>query len=302
MMNRRHATCLVLLGLAAVPSTARADDRRDVEIAMEEFQLAVVHAREDGNRASGRFRAPADDCRAVIARGDAAGIAPSDVMPGARGEKYVWKRAGAICDDYGRWKLLVEAAGAINEVVQAKYTAQAVDPGDVSAAWIAGYRGFGEKCIAQVDALIAAGAPADVALPINGESMTLTAGKAAHCQWFLDWADRFAAESAAAEAAQRAAREARLAEATARWKKAGLTGDRLRLFVEHDGDAWYVPSRGCTEETRPGSLKKARVLYRWLSSGDWSHTLVRYEWKGGKLVRTSEHYFDTRGKASAGCR
>jgi hypothetical protein len=236
-----------------------------------------------------------------VARGYAAGLAAGDLVDGGAG-KFLWKNAGAICAEYGQWKLMVEAAAAIKDVYQLKFVVQSIEPGSVTPAWIEGYRTYGSTCIAKVDALIAAGAPADVAYPINGETQTLTAGKAAHCQVLIDWADGFAAASAKQEAAEEAARAARVAEATARWKKAGLSGERLAKFVEHDGDAWYVPARGCTEETRPAALKKARVLYRWLSSGDWSHTLVRYEWKGPKLARVSEHYFDTRGRASAGCR
>lgn len=304
MSITRITSSFVLVACLAVGATsAHADDdaRRAVTSELVDFQLAVKYGKEDGDRASGRFRATVADCKAVIARGDAAGFAPGDLVDGGAG-KLLWKHAGALCDEYGRYRLMVEAAGAITAVYQMKYTIQAIEPGSVTQEWIDGYGGFGKTCIDKVDALIAAGAPADVALPINGELSTLTAGKAAHCQLLVDWAARFTAESNAQKAADEAARAARVAEATTRWKKAGLSGDRLRTFVEYDGDAWYVPSRGCTEETRPAALKKAKVLYRWLSSGDWSHTLVRYEWRGQSLARTSEHYFDTRGKASAGCR
>jgi hypothetical protein len=306
MPNALARWILVLASGVSVAAPVAADELEDVSAVafrLRGYQRAIRSAKVSASDATDDFKDEVDSCRAAIARGNQLGLKPTDTIDGDDDVTVLWKNAGKICDEYQYWQRLAAAADVLQRAHSASTLPFALEPGDVDKNWIDGTRSNGIECQKQVDTLVASGAPADVPFNMMGEVQTLSAGRDKYCGALIRWADKFGADTATFEAAA-AAEAAAIYEASRRkWSAAKMTGDRLKTFIEFDGDAWFVGRRGgCQELVAPGQLKKAKVLFRWLSGGDWSHTLVRYQFRGDQLASTSERTYDSRGQASAGCR
>jgi hypothetical protein len=82
---------------------------------------------------------------------------------------------------------------------------------------------------------------------------------------------------------------------------AGITGDRLSWFVYYGPgiEVWYLP--GCKGETSLAKIKKAPVLFQWLTGND-GITIRRFQFKGDKLVSQTDKQYLTEAGAYTGCR
>lgn len=290
-------TRIVVALLLVLAGPAFADEREEVEDGLLEFELAVKYGKEEGERALGRFREEPAACHALVERGVRAGIQPTDTVQGAS-DRYLFKRAAERCAEYATWKQLVTAADVIIQIRGAHQTAHAIDPGDVKQEWVTGMRKIGEECLAKIDAMTKAGLRTDLVVQVNQDPLTIPAAADKWCGDLVRWSDKFLELTKVEDAKKAAALE----ELKAYWKKLKVGGDKLDLFVGYDGYAWYVNKGGYCTEVSGAQQAKASVLFHRLSDGEWSWTLRRYQFKGNKLVSTSERHFDTRGKASAGCK
>jgi hypothetical protein len=86
------------------------------------------------------------------------------------------------------------------------------------------------------------------------------------------------------------------------FKDAGITGDRLDWFVYYGPgiEVWYL--KGCKGETSLAKIKKAKLLFQWLTDGDGIITIRRFQWKGDKLVKQTEKRYLTEKAAYRGCK
>src|SRR4051812_20141585 len=77
------AIATIAAALAARPRPARADDDRDaLLVELNQFTIAVVYARDDGDRAASYFERPASACADVVRRLGAAGVKPDELIDG----------------------------------------------------------------------------------------------------------------------------------------------------------------------------------------------------------------------------
>jgi hypothetical protein len=83
---------------------------------------------------------------------------------------------------------------------------------------------------------------------------------------------------------------------------AGITGDRLSWFVYYGPgiEVWYL--KGCKGETSLAKIKKAKVLFQWLTDGNGVITIRRFAWKGDKLAKQTEKRYLTEKAAYRGCK
>jgi hypothetical protein len=154
----------------------------------------------------------------------------------------------------------------------------------------------GEECAKRVDGALAAGIGSDESIESTRYGMPalkLGDGKATYCQPAIDYAAKRAAEMAAAA-------KAKLEKTVALYKKAGIKGARLALFVEYHPMEWWLP--GCTSSTTdPKKMKKAKKLFHWLTDSAGYVTVRTYAFKGDKY-KITEKTFDSEAKAYRGCR
>lgn len=86
------------------------------------------------------------------------------------------------------------------------------------------------------------------------------------------------------------------------YKKAGIKGKRLELFVEYgmpENTGFYAAGCGTTVESLP-ALKKAKKLFVWLE-GAQGYTIRKFTFKGDNYT-VSERTYSTQEGAYAGCR
>jgi hypothetical protein len=154
----------------------------------------------------------------------------------------------------------------------------------------------GEECAKRVDGALAAGIGSDESIESTRYGMPavkLGDAKATYCQPAIDYAAKRAAE-------MKAAAEAKQAKTVALYKKAGIKGARLDLFVEYHPMEWWLP--GCqSSTTEPKKMKKAKKLFHWLTDSSGYVTVRTYAFKGDKYKITEKTY-DSEAKAYRGCR
>jgi hypothetical protein len=192
--------------------------------------------------------------------------------------------AREVCTDFDVWRPRVRAAGAV--LIAAQRLAQ-----DGAAA---GWEADGRVCLERIDALDPASR--EVAMKIGDQTMTLGEGRALCAQ--------LAGEVAGEIAAQQAAQAEKRAAIEAKWKKAGMKGARLRLFVDNElnggGFAWYAA--GCRKEiTDPKKLAKAKKLFQWTNGPSGGTLVTKYSFKGNKYKEVAREFFLVE-KAYAYCR
>jgi len=163
--------------------------------------------------------------------------------------------------------------------------------GDIGRIGIAG-----DECTKRVDAALAAGIDAGETIESERYGMPalkLGDGKATYCQPAADFAVKIAADKKAAE-------KAKYDQTVALYKKAGIKGKRLELFVEYHPMEWWLP--GCSSSTTdPKKMKKAKKLFHWLTDSSGYITVRTYAFKGDKY-KVTEKTYDTEAKAYRGCR
>ncbi len=158
-------------------------------------------------------------------------------------------------------------------------------------------QGISKKPQACLDALAAmkqAGKSDDDTIKLYTGEVTIAEARAA-CEKLL-------AETQAFEGAVTGREQAERAEIEAIYKKAGIKGKRLELFVKYgkpDNGGWLA--RGCTAfVTDVKKLKKAKKLFHWFEN-DGGYVVRTYTFKGNSY-KVSEKTYLTQAKAYRGCR
>jgi hypothetical protein len=288
------ASLCVAAGLAGTAHADLTEDQKKVESDLRDFLSATNEGKKDGNRVANYFHRKPDDCFALVARGKELGIAPTQIMSG-NPQDYLFKRAGEKCEEYRLWHGLVMAADVLAQAGHSHMIATGMELGSVNGEWAQNYGKVGTECIAKIDAMVAAGTPADVAVAVDSVQMTITEGKTKFCQGLIDWAKTFSV-------ATEQAREAEAAAIREKYTKHGIGGDRLKLLVENDNS--YPYGKGCSGAlTDMKQIKKASLLFYWTeasSYGPW--TVYRYQFKGDKLTKQSSRDFTNLDSAYKWCK
>ena len=146
------------------------------------------------------------------------------------------------------------------------------------------------RCASAIDKAIAAGASDDVPILFGRtESLTL---------------DQLRARCAGAggeefRAKVKAWGKARYDEIAARYKKAGIKGKRLDLFVYTDGS---LLEKGCDKvASDPKKMKKAKKLFQWSEAADGTIWVRTYKFKGDSYS-VSERQYTFPETAYRGCK
>jgi hypothetical protein len=301
--------------VAIAPSGAHAQDRDNLEMRRQAGTGLSWFARDihtiDRGKAGVTGMAVAD-CRATI-DSYAAYVKPSELIvstefalyPGKDGgatqfgDSLEWqipfKRAKEICDTYER---KIDVYRATRDFVGCPDLTwhEIGDPSSYPITeprlWIY----FGESCLEKVKAAVAAGVPDDLTIAFDDRTRgTLAEVRAA--------AEAYLASARLAQAAVVAAHEAAQAKIVAHYKKAGIKGARLELFVSYGMPAdggWY--GRGCDREiTTVQGLKKAKKLFHWLTRSSGEIVVRKYTFKGDKYS-VAERAFWLPENAHAWCK
>jgi len=305
MKNRVRVVSAFVLLLVA-PSPALADDAA-IKKAAERllgFGHAVAEMKSKGVEVAGHgFLDPAPSkCTDALAEAEKAGATDEtrlvasgwpDTLPSyqyhsSAGSSISLAAARDVCADYAVWKPAVKAAVAVQ-------TAQSYLRNLDADASLGSYAvAEGKTCLEAIEGLGAASL--EVAVKIGEATMTLEEGRTL-CQRLVDLGGKASKQQAAAAGAKRA-------EIEAKWKKVGMKGDRLKLFVENELDGggfpWYA--KGCTTEiTDPKKLAKAKTLFMWTAGANGGTLVSKYVFKGNKYKETAREYFDD-AKAYRGCK
>lgn len=204
--------------------------------------------------------------------------------------------AKAFCKEYEKAYLHMAVEGAITSAWLTKDTVarpvEGMYEGEASQVGV-----VGAACAAQVDAALAYGfAPTETIESkfYDMPAVALGEAKAKVCQPAIDW-------STARVAAIKGAGQAKQDAIVAVYKKVGIKGKRLDLFVSYGMPAdagFYAPGCESFVETAEG-LKKAKKLFIWLE-GDSGYTIRKFVFSGDNYTVT-EHSYDTQAQAYRGC-
>ena len=275
---------LVLLA-ALAPRQAAADDDGKLKafFALRPFSSAV-----DSAKLAGDFSGFGDDvatCRAAVAAGTAAGYQPLDPYITGSGT-VLWKNIGTICDEYARLTPVKDAVDKVRPLFAEMVTMRNSFK-DVGS-WPSGvYRTAienGQKCIAEVDGVVKAGAPVDVKFSPNGNAATPTvtfAEAKTQCRDFVTMAEKAVVGIEAGEVAAAAA-------IRGKYTKVGISGDRLKYLIEANNR--IVMGKGCKELDLAGK-KKSAVLYEMAEAATY-WVVYKMTFKGDNLVSTTEKRFN----------
>ncbi len=156
----------------------------------------------------------------------------------------------------------------------------------------------GELCAKKVDAALAYGLPATEKIESTRYGMPaieLGAARAALCQPAIDFAAKRIVEIKQLAGGKHQA----IVDV---YKKAGIKGKRLELFVSYgmpDNTGFYAAGCETSVESLP-ALKKAKKLFVWLEGND-GYTIRKFTFKGDNYTET-EHDYSTKEAAYRGCR
>jgi hypothetical protein len=279
----------------AVPAEARAElsqEAQDLTFGFRAYEIAVRDAKESGYRAISQFTEPAESCTALIQKAKALGVGPDEQLKGLAGP-FPFKRTAQLCATYRTWKRNLDGAALLDAFYTMAPNLETIKPGDYGDTAVKNWGLAAKKCVEQVGEVIASGADATQKIKdVSNTELSLAEGQQ-FCQRVLDWSDGFAAET------KRVAEE-KAAAIRAKYTKLGITGDRLDNFVYYDNVQWMVS--GCVAEENLQKLKRATVLFQWLEHNDGTYGVRRFQFRGDKLVRTSEQRYLTSAAATRGCR
>ena len=234
----------------------------------------------------------ADDAHVYTGYGNAPGA-----VKDANGDLYITgAQARTFCASYAKAyahemvetqiTALFNDADMLKKPVDGMYESEAKSMGDM-----------GKDCNAAVDAALAAGLPATEMIESKRygvPAIALSDVKAKYCQPAIDWSQKQVGDiQAAAKAKQDAI--------AAVYKKAGIKGKRLDLFVSFGmpADAGFFVA-GCEQyATTAAAMKKAKKLFVWLEGSD-GYTIRTFTFHGDDYVET-DHSYDTQAQAYRGC-
>ena len=291
---KKHLFALAIL--FAFPATARADDSAVQKAAqtLVGFGSALADAKSNGTTSGSGFfeyNQPSA-CTDALAAAEKAGATgdtrlyafgwpdstPTYEYDSMKGSSVALKGARDVCAEYAVWQPVMKAATAVAK--SAKHLEYAGDGG--VGAYVAK---DGTTCIELIDRVDASSRK--LAVKIGAETMTLDEGRKI-CQRLVDKGAQHDADEAAAGKAKRAAAEAK-------FKKVGMKGKRLELFVDNElnggGFPWYAA--GCqTEITDPKKLAKAKKLFMWTAGANGGTLVSKYVFKGNTYKESSREFFN----------
>jgi hypothetical protein len=291
--------------LLAVSGAAHADIGADIG-----YRVGRYNNELQGNALVGEVPEP-KDCFGAVEAGKKAGLKDTDLLtdPAFRGHpKAIMKEPDSWTKTF---HLAFGDAAGVCEQYEARYSLRPVEKMLKRAADDEDYRldpnpqtwkGMGEDngvygmndakaCVKAIDAAMAAG-KGETRLPLKPE-LSLAEIKAQICEPGI-------AYFAKVDKLLKGAKDAAVSATAEKYKKVGIKGDRLKLFVEYDNIYWY--KKGCESKTDdPAELKKAKALFQWLENADGTHTIRKFTFKGDKY-KVSEKTYSTMARAYKGCK
>jgi hypothetical protein len=296
MKNTVRVVSAFLISLAGT-STALADDQAIKKAAekLVKFGSAVDGMKSKGSEVAGYGYLDPEPakCTDAVAAAEKAGATdatrlhaygwpatlPSYSHDSSSGASVTLEAARGVCADYAVWRPAVKAAGKVQ--ASAKILANAEGNDRLGKSVVQ----EGKTCVELIDALTAESRKLEV--KIGDQTMNLDEGRTI-CQELVD-RGAGAAKAKAEEAA------AKRAEVEAKWKKVGMKGDRLALFVDNElnggGFDWYAA--GCERViSDPRKLAKAKKLFMWTSGSNGGTLVSKYVFKGNKYTETAREFWD----------
>jgi hypothetical protein len=282
-----------------VAGAAHADEKNDLITTVIRFEISVVDFQGQGINGEALFAAEPAQCTDAVAKLEALGVPPGEMINGYQGQKWPFKRARDKCRRYAEVRQLAPTFAKIREAeVQAGVLAS-FEPGDSGATLFAGKAADAAKaCLAALDAAAAKGAPMDVAIQLNsGGSKT---GTEVH-----GWCDELARRAGKFQGASAGADADKKKKAHDRYAKHGAAADKLEWLIYYDADgsghSWRL-SPDCRATDDPKTLAKAKVLINWTVGDDGTQHVQKLTFKGNKLVKTQNKSFSKPEKAHAFCK
>lgn len=270
---------LSLALVAAAAGAAPADPRSDLDQTLRAYASRtkdLAYYRSEGLNPA---RFPITGCHAALDTARAAGVE-------------ITEEHTKICTAFVGWYQLAEAEAVLTEAQGWHFFLEQIDVATNHPENGAKMAKAAAQCIAEMDRLLAAGMPTDIGVRIGSsepKTITMQEAKATVCAPLAKAGGSFAKDVEGAKAK-------RFAELAAPYKAAGITGDRLRLLVDHANYAMYGVGGG--ELTTPKQLARAKVIFEVLGPGtDGLYTLRRYQFRGHKLVSTTSGDFLLRPRA-----
>ena len=290
---------LVAAAVAALtlllPATARAEldeEAKELTFRFRDYQIAVRDAKAIGLRAKDQFRETPESCTKLIEQAKSLGVGGGDLISGVDGN-YPFKKTAELCASYRTWKLSLDGAVVLDELTTMVPNIETLEPGLYGEAAIRNWAAAAGECLTKLEAVVAAGADAALKIKeIDNKELSLAEGRAL-CQRVVGWSAGFAEET------QKLAK-AKAAAIRAKYTKVGIAGERLDTFVHYDNVQWMAA--GCAAENDLGRLKRAAVLFQWLEHSDGSYGVRRFQFRGDKLLRTTEQRYLTAAAATRACR
>lgn len=276
-----RCTYRVTLALAVVARLAAADDiAPDLDSTLAEYARNTTDLKDYLSQAIDE-RWPITGCTAALSAATTAGA----TVTGAQ---------RATCTEFVAWHQLAEAEAALTDAQQWNYFLAEIDMATNHEENQAKLVASAARCTRELDRLLAAGMPQDIAIKVgNSRPITIAMrdAKAKVCAPLVTASASFAKDVGAA-------RTKREAEIAAPYKKAGAAGDRLKLLVDHADYAMYAI--GGRELTTPAQLAKAGVIFELLgpNTADGTYTLRRYQFRGNTLASTRSRTFIVRPRAA----
>lgn len=269
-----RCTYRVTLALAVAARLAAADDTApDLDSTLAEYARNTTDLKDYLSQALDE-RWPITGCTAALSAAAKAGTTVTDAHR-------------ATCTDFIAWHQLAEAEAALTDAQQWNYFLTEIDMATNHEENQAKLVASAARCTRELDRLLAAGMPADIAIKVGNSrpiTIAMREAKTKVCAPLVKASASFAKDVGAA-------RTKREAEIAAPYKKAGASGARLKLLVDHADYAMYAV--GGRELTTPAQLAKAAVIFELLgpNSADGTYTLRRYQFRGNAIASTSSRTF-----------
>lgn len=305
---RRTLSCTFTLAAALAPATASAGSAAEQVAADLETTLAYLPAlRESPAERLYGGEGSAAECKKAVAKGQKAGLKDTDRI-------YAWRfreleddvhfdddrepylelgEIATLCDEYDLLRKMVPAAGMQAELLEQVTIYAQQDPKDLAADLGQQFVAKGQKCVEVTDQAIRDGAPGDRRTRIGTLELTLAEGRAQICEAAIAFGGKFAGDI-------KAAKQAEFDRVAAKYKKVGIKGDKLKVFVENDNIDWMT--KGCQTLTDLKKLAKAKKLFQWWDAPDGTITIRTYTFKGNKVKSIKNKQYAFPEHAYKGCK
>jgi hypothetical protein len=305
-MSKPFATATVFLALLHAPTLATADREVGLANLLGAMGNAVRWEKPNPSNGDDEIRETHQRCRDALDEAKKEGVKPGDLLVGNKdqfkahpkakllGEDYAVKFADAawFCDELDKrlsyWDMVFQLDNGLDAQRRLGEGITDRDKSTVEGHEVEYWLEAGRRCKKAVEQQLAGGLlPETVIEGKRGKVMLSEAGPV--CDALTAWAGVL-----------QEAYKARFAELSEKYKAVGIGGDRLELFVYYDGQEWYL--KGCQSSTEdPKQLKKAKVLFQWLTDSYGVITVRKYSFKGDKFT-ISEKTFLTEAAAYKGCK